>query len=156
MSAVEEEQDFHVAIPSVSQIEEKPAEAEASEQNAAGSSSVSSWLSSYVSLPSVITGANGAPKTFTAYHIVTIFDKSAGANSTENEVDRRFSDFEKLLDHLRKRPNTPILPDLPKKRFYNTSEQVIEQRRTELEKFLWTILRNHDLREDPAVRYFLT
>ena len=48
------------------------------------------------------------------------------------------------------------MPDLPKKRFFNTSEQVIEERRTELEKFLKTLLRNAEMRENGAVRYFLT
>ena len=49
-----------------------------------------------------------------------------------------------------------VIPELPKKRFFNSSEQVIELRRTELEKFLRTLLRNKDLREDAAVRFFLT
>ncbi len=33
---------------------------------------------------------------------------------------------------------------------------MIELRRTELEKFLRTLLRNRDLRENVAVKYFLT
>ena len=53
-----------------------------------------------MSLPSMITG-KGAAKTYTAYHIVTIFDKSAQPVQAY-EVDRRFSEFEKLLAYLRK------------------------------------------------------
>ena len=84
---------------------------------------VSSWLGGYVSLPSVITGAGSAPKTYTAYHIITIFSKYAiEAGNQKYEVDRRFSDFEKLLVHLRKLPVAQILPDLPKKRYFNSSE----------------------------------
>ena len=49
-----------------------------------------------------------------------------------------------------------VVPELPKKRYFNSSEQVIELRRTELEKFLRTILRNTELRQDAAVKYFLT
>ena len=72
------------------------------------------------------------------------------------EVDRRFSQFEKLLAYLRQLPGHQVLPELPKKRYFNLSEQVIELRRTELEKFLRTLLRNRELRNDAAVRYFLT
>mmetsp|Transcript_9108 Transcript_9108/g.12384 ORF Transcript_9108/g.12384 Transcript_9108/m.12384 type:complete len:81 (+) Transcript_9108:863-1105(+) len=80
---------------------------------------MSSWLGSYVSLPSVLTSS--APKTYTAYHIVTVFDK-ASDRPQQYEVDRRFSEFEKLLSHLRTLPNNLILPELPKKRFFNSSE----------------------------------
>ena len=48
-----------------------------------------------------------------------------------------------------------MIPELPKKRYFNSSEQVIETRRTELENFLRTLLRNQDLRANAAVRYFL-
>ena len=105
--------------------------------------SVSSWL-----------GGGGA-KTYTAYHIVTVFDKNV-ESPQKCEVARRFSDFEKLLAYLRKLPNQHIIPDLPKKRFFNTSEQVIEMRRTELEKFLKTLLRSRELRDNSVVRYFLS
>ena len=71
-------------------------------------------------------------------------------------MDRRFSQFEKLLTYLRQLPGHQVLPELPKKRWNNSSEQVIELRRIELEKFLRTILRNTELRGDAAVRYFLT
>ena len=61
-----------------------------------------------------------------------------------------------MLTYLRQLPGHQVLPELPKKRWNNSSEQVIELRRIELEKFLRTILRNTELRGDAAVRYFLT
>ena len=61
-----------------------------------------------------------------------------------------------MLAYLRQLPGHQVLPELPKKRYFNSSEQVIELRRTELEKFLRTLLRNRELRNDAAVRYFLT
>lgn len=49
----------------------------------------------------MITGG-GASKTYTAYRIVTIFDKSdAAGDIRQHEVDRRFSEFEKLHAYLR-------------------------------------------------------
>ena len=85
---------------------------------------------------------------------MTTFDKETD-NPQTYEVDRRFSQFEKLLAHLRQIPGM-VIPDLPKKRFFNSSEQVIELRRTELEKFLKSLIRRRELREDAAVKYFLT
>ena len=150
VSSVADDFGFHVSVPTVRQLEEKQESADAGQ----AASSMSSWLGGYVSLPPMLGGGSAA-KTYTAYHIVTIFDKSA-ADGQQFEVDRRFSDFEKLLTHLRQLPNQPIVPDLPKKRFFNSSEQIIEQRRTELEKFLVTLLRSREMREYSAVKYFLT
>ena len=104
------------------------------------------------SLPSALTGGSSV-KTYTAYHIVTLFDDS---QREANEVNRRFSQFEKLLAYLRQLPGHQVIPELPKKRYFNSSEQVVELRRTELENFLRTLLRNTELRGDAAVRYFLT
>ena len=70
-------------------------------------------------------------------------------------MSRRFSEFEKLLASLRS-DNSFVIPELPKKRYYNNSESVIELRRAELETFLRTILRNRDLKESPTLIYFLT
>ena len=146
-----EDLDFLISIPEVKQISEAPSIEEASASSGGG---VSSWLSGYVpSLPSALTGATSG-KTYTAYHIETVFDKDSARPQTY-KVDRRFSQFEKLLAYLRQFPGQ-VIPELPKKRFFNSSEQVIEQRRAELEKFLRTLLRNKELREDAAVRYFLT
>ena len=158
ISSVVEDQDFQVMVPSVRQLTEKQsdsaAQSEAANEDAGAASSVSSWFGGYVpKLPSMLTGS--APKTYTAYHVVSIFDKQSD-RPKQFEVDRRFSDFEKLLAHLQKSPEQLILPDLPKKRFFNSSEQVIELRRTELEKFLKTLLRSPELREESAVKYFLT
>ena len=50
--------------------------AESSAEPAAADESSTSWLGGYVSLPTIIRG-NVAKKTYTAYHIVTILDKSA-------------------------------------------------------------------------------
>lgn len=107
-----------------------------------------------MTLPTALTGTN-APKTYTAYHIVTVFEKDTD-RPQKFEVDRRFSEFEKLLTHVRSLPGQPIIPDLPKKRYFNQGEQVIELRRTELEKFLKVMLRSKEMRNDSAVRYFLT
>ena len=81
------------------------------------------------------------------YHISTVFypdttDTDTDANiiisqlEQENEkipesfeVDRRFSQFEKLLEYLRKALPSEVIPELPKKRYFNKSDQVIELRR---------------------------
>ena len=52
-----------------------------------------------MSLPSALTGGSGS-QTYTAYHIVTVFDKDS-AQPKSYGVDRRFSQFEKLLAYLR-------------------------------------------------------
>ncbi len=85
---------------------------------------------------------------------MTTFDRETD-NPRTFEVDRRFSQFEKLLVYLRQIPGQ-VIPDLPKKRFFNSSAEVIELRRTELEKFLKSLRRKRELREDAAVKYFLT
>ena len=72
----------------------------------------------------------------------------------EYEVSRRFSQFEKLLASLREMQGY-VVPELPKKRFFNSSEAVIETRRSELETWLKTVARKKDLRELPIVQYFL-
>lgn len=83
-------------------------------------------------------------------------EKLASGQYSTTEVDRRFSDFEKLLTYLRKMPSH-ILPELPQKRYFdNASESVVELRRSELEKFMRTLVRNQELRQDMAVRYFLS
>ena len=48
-----------------------------------------------------------------------------------------------------------VVPELPKKRYFNSSEAVIETRRSELEIWIKTIARKKDLREVPIVQYFL-
>ena len=65
-------------MPSVSQLTEKQSESaaqsEAASEEAGAASSMSSWFGGYVpKLPSMLTGS--APKTYTAYHVVTVFDK---------------------------------------------------------------------------------
>ena len=72
----------------------------------------------------------------------------------EYEVSRRFSQFEKLLASLRQMQGY-VVPELPKKRYFNSSEAVIETRRSELETWLKTIVRKRDLRELPVILYFL-
>ena len=68
---------------------------------------------------------------YTVYHIISIFGGSSDGEETMTyEVDRRFSQFEHLLAYLREKFPFEVIPDLPKKRFFNnTNEQVIELRR---------------------------
>ena len=127
---------FAVSIPSVTQIVEDQAEQQSS-----------SWFR----VPAMLSSA---PASYTAYQITTTFEKGA-ENEQTFSVDRRFSQFEKLLQHLRSLDRF-VLPELPKKRIFNQGEQVIELRRTELETFLRTLLRNPDLRTNEAVRAFLS
>ena len=48
-----------------------------------------------------------------------------------------------------------VIPELPKKRWYNSSDEVIETRRRELDEWVRTLVRNKELREDSTVDYFL-
>ena len=69
---------------------------------------------------------------YTVYHIMSIFGGSCsdGEEAMTYEVDRRFSQFEHLLAYLREKFPFEVMPDLPKKRFFNNhDEQVIELRR---------------------------
>ena len=48
-----------------------------------------------------------------------------------------------------------VIPELPKKRWFNTGETVIETRRSELDVWIKALVRNRELREDATVDYFL-
>ena len=48
-----------------------------------------------------------------------------------------------------------MIPELPKKRWYNSSDEVIETRRRELDEWVRTLVRNKELREDSTVDFFL-
>ena len=69
-------------------------------------------------------------------------------------MHRRFSDFEKFLSILREKQGF-VIPELPKKRWFNSSETVIETRRSELDVWIKTVVKCRELREDPLVDYFL-
>ena len=48
-----------------------------------------------------------------------------------------------------------VIPELPKKRWFNSGETVIETRRSELDVWIKVLVRNRELREDATVDYFL-
>ena len=57
---------------------------------------------------------------YTVYRIVTSFSSlDNNQNSAQFEVDRRFSQFEQLVRCLREAHPLEVIPDLPKKRFFN-------------------------------------
>ena len=83
--------------------------------------------------------------TYTAYNIKTVIRNPNQVDDVQEfEVSRRFSQFEKLLASLRQMQGY-VVPELPKKRFFNSSETIIETRRSELETWLKTVARKRDL-----------
>lgn len=75
-------------------------------------------------------------------------------------VDRRFSDFEFLLQQLtdKEEYKSYVFPQLPEKRFYNNLDAAfIERRRLELEGFLRVLVQQDNrIKNDMIINAFLT
>jgi len=70
---------------------------------------------------------------------------------------RRYSDFLWLHDRLEEEFIDVIIPPVPEKAFVNnTSSDIVEYRRRELEKFLKRVLRHSSLSKSQYVKSFLT
>ena len=98
-----------------------------------------------------IEKANG--DSFVAYHIQLI-------NSYQQPlwvIIRRYDDFIRLYDNLKKNIPKNRLPDLPsKKLFGNLSESFINERKQGLERCLTALCADKFILQDPAYRKFLS
>lgn len=76
-------------------------------------------------------------------------------------VDRRYTDFEWLHNHLLSRFPPPVLvvPQLPKKKYLNSTKRFhpdhVEERRRALERYLNCLARHPVLRSEEVVMLFL-
>ncbi|KAI8819377.1 uncharacterized protein EV422DRAFT_110284 [Fimicolochytrium jonesii] len=98
---------------------------------------------------------------FVAYRVFTWFDDEDKQLYTSLSVQRRYTDFEWLHDHLKRRyPPTIIpLPTLPPKHSLITNKfdkGLVESRGRGLERYLGAISRHPLLRSDGAVVLFLS
>jgi len=80
-------------------------------------------------------------------------------NGSWNEIHKRFSDFEKLVNDIKKENPTIFLPALPKKIFKaNLSlydEKFILERKQKLENFLNKLLSNFQILQSKSIQLFL-
>ncbi|KAL7459986.1 hypothetical protein ACHAXS_000457, partial [Conticribra weissflogii] len=83
-------------------------------------------------------------------------NQTAPLFSYTTSVNRRYSDFSWLFDHLHKERPGAIVPPLPEKQQVSRfSEAFIEERRFHLEIFLRRVVRNPELKDTECLLVFL-
>lgn len=87
-------------------------------------------------------------------NVYTVYNIEIYLSSRCHRIDRRYSEFHELHRVLKKSFQF-VLPSLPPKKVNNLNKKLIEQRRTSLEKYLQSLLKNIGLNQAKEFNDFL-